>query len=315
MKYQNNTFKFLVAFLLSSILHTAGIALFAENSFSPNLPSVHLHPIQNKEDLTLEFLPAPAHATERKPEGETTAVSEKNTAAKNPKENPKLPKGDPYQEGFVEHKSIARTESSLSSNLQPREKPVREKKPKAKPIKNKSQEVLKETLKKEPVQKETSAVKAPPPKPAVEDLAIPHPRSQDDFTSPPQRQILTAADIVDEWSYNAKSNAVAKYFSKEFKKISYLWNLELYSSHEFSSGLPPKIKRTVVAFKILPNGKISDLQVLENEGSDLAIRYPISAIEKTAPFAPLPQDVLSYIRTDGLWIRIEFNYTGTKSKH
>jgi hypothetical protein len=119
---------------------------------------------------------------------------------------------------------------------------------------------------------------------------------------------------LEEWSYNTKSNAVARYFSSELKKISNIWQLELYSSQEFANSLFYDLKKTVVVFKIMPDGKLEDLQIIEHDGKELAQRFPVFAIEKTAPFKPLPPKVLSYIRTDGLWVKIEFNYTSQKKK-
>jgi hypothetical protein len=62
----------------------------------------------------------------------------------------------------------------------------------------------------------------------------------------------------------------------------------------------------------MPSGELRSLHVVEHEGNEFAERYPLEAVEKVSPFPPLPADVISYIRTDGLWVKIEFNYTSKK---
>lgn len=313
MNPQSNVFRLFIACLLSMALHSVGIALFAENPDILNL-SPFLRRTVPDRNITLEFIPAPENVPEKTPPTKTSIIAEKDTAAQNPLAKPSLPKGDPYQHGAVEYQSLQRVGIPTSqTSVQPKERPKpkievsprseeRERSKAAPEGLYKPKELPKENEKQSP---RATKEKPQPAKPSIK---------KEDLPSPAQKNPTTTAEILAEYSYNARSDAVARYFSKELKKISNVWHLELYSSQELSQGLVHAIKKTVVVFKIMPDGHVEDLQVIHHEGPELTLRYPILAVEKTEPFIPLPPDVLSYIRTDGLWIKIEFNYTSGERK-
>jgi len=140
------------------------------------------------------------------------------------------------------------------------------------------------------------------------------PVRQDDFASPGKKNILSEAEILDEIAYNSESTAVSRYLVPELKKVASVWQLKLYSLTDFSGGLFLDVRRTEIAFKIMPSGDIQNLHVIKHDGNEFTERYPLEAVEKVAPFTPLPADVISYIRTDGLWVRIDFNYTSKKGR-
>jgi hypothetical protein len=282
-----------------------------------------------ERNILLEFVPALTKVQEKKPDAPPTLISEKNTAAQNPIIKPDLPKGEAYQQGITDHPALQRSSLAspfipfsqaqlLSDDFTPKEtpSPVEILKTEKTAASKKDISLEKKKEKEGKDSRKTRKIRE-----KMDDLPLPslspsQPRTKtDDFDSPAKRNLTTTAEILEEYSYNTKSHAVARYFSKESKKIINVWQLEVYSSQELASSFAFDLKRTVVVFQIMPDGHIEDLHVIEHEGRELAQRYPIFAIEKTAPFTPLPEDVLSYIRTKGLWIKIEFNYTSEKKKN
>ncbi|MBI1882990.1 MAG: hypothetical protein HYS08_02155 [Chlamydiae bacterium] len=301
-----------IACLLSVFLHSAGVVFFVESSeISTALFKQPLF-VQPEKKVTLEFIPSSPTMLEKKCDLPTPVISEKNTASQNPISKPTLPQGLPYQHGTTEYRSLPRSTASrvfphpLQKPKKEETAPVTKPKEESDLPKHITKKLKKSSLKEKQKEKKTSQ------KSTSHNVQMSS-RGHDEDFSPAQKNIETVSDILAEWAYNSRSHVVAQYISKEFKKISHVWNLEIFSSPEFSNTTFYKIKKTVVVFKIMPDGKIESLQVIEHEGPELSLRYPIVAIEKCAPFSALPPEVLSYIRTNGLWVRLEFNYTkGTK---
>jgi hypothetical protein len=329
-----NTFRLLITCLLSTALHSiGGVILFVK---TPEFFTRTSQKPLSEKNILLEFVPASSKVQEKKPLNPSPLISEKNTSAQNPLSKPDLPKNDPYQHGIVEHPSLERSSFSMPPAPPPRKDSpqIDDEKIASKKLTSLSQteflkieniksagdkeekKQIKEIEKEEKIPKrKTEKPKVPLSQRVKKDGMDPGPLAKaDDFTSPARKNVTTTSEILEEWSYNTKSHAIARYFSSEFKKISNIWQLELYSSQEFATSLFYDLKKTVVVFKIMPDGKLENLQIIEHDGNELAQRFPVFAIEKTAPFKPLPPKVLSYIRTDGLWVKIEFNYTSEKKK-
>ncbi len=327
MNHRHNFLRLLGACVISLLIHSGGFAFYNYHEiFTQSLKTPSPQPLESKteipKEITLEFIPAPDKIIEKKPTVPTNIVSEKSTTAQNSISKPELSKGAAYQHGILEHIALERISSPaikpqkpspeqknlfqesnpLLKELSPsQEEGITTKKGNLLKEKNQQKKKIEEDLLKQPQYEMFSKPQKPVP---------PIPRKVEELPTPAKKNLTSISEILGETSYNAGSNAAARYFAKEFKKISSVWRLELYTSGEFAHRVNLNLKKTVVVFQIMPDGHFEDLQVIEHEGDSLGIRYPVNAIEKTAPFTPLPKDVLSYIRTQGLWVRIEFNYMG-----
>lgn len=301
------------AVILSVFLHgTAGMGLWIHDHLGEKLMQ-RTPPSGAQKTLIMEFVPSPKGMEDRKPLKKTRIISEKDHVAQNPVSKIDLPKDEPLQFGTSESASLKRSYDPLSAGsfllmweqARSLRKPERMDAEGRKAQDYETRQEGREKLERGKLKK--GVVTAPLAKP---DIVVPTASTviPDELSAPAQLNPRTAAEILDEWSYNSQSHAVARYFSKEIKKISYVWNLQILSSNEFAYKPFTHLKKTVVVFKIMPDGTVRDLQVIEHEGDELAMRYPVVAIEKCAPLPPLPDDVLAIIRTDGLWVRIEFNY-------
>lgn len=137
--------------------------------------------------------------------------------------------------------------------------------------------------------------------------SIPMPTTMpSDPTRPPtmdEHNLTSTSKIMNEIRYNLQSNSVTQYLVPELRKVINLWNLQvLKATHIFP------VKKTVVAFEIFPDGSIKNIKVMEHDGEETMLYYPLIAIEKAGKLSPLPQTVLDHIRQEGLWVYIEFKY-------
>ena len=112
------------------------------------------------------------------------------------------------------------------------------------------------------------------------------------------------AEIFDEIEYNVKSDIIGPYVKTVKNKILNLWYYYLYKDK-----MPFIYGNTLVVFKIMPNGTLSDMTLARHTGGhDLDARYGLLAVEKAAPFSEMSSDVAGALKSDGLWIAFEFSY-------
>jgi hypothetical protein len=58
----------------------------------------------------------------------------------------------------------------------------------------------------------------------------------------------------------------------------------------------------------MPDGHLENVVVNEHLGPDMEMRYSLNAVEYAQPYEPLNQEILDYIKDDGLWIEFHFRY-------
>ncbi|MBF2098677.1 MAG: TonB C-terminal domain-containing protein [Gloeomargaritaceae cyanobacterium C42_A2020_066] len=69
----------------------------------------------------------------------------------------------------------------------------------------------------------------------------------------------------------------------------YLAALRRRVQREWNPNSPNNNRQTVVGFSIARNGQISNLQVIRTSGSSITDQETLSAVQRAAPFAPLPE--------------------------
>ncbi len=112
------------------------------------------------------------------------------------------------------------------------------------------------------------------------------------------------AEIFDEIEYNVKSDIIGPYVKTVKNKILNLWYYYLYKDK-----MPFIYGNTLVVFKIMPNGTLSDINLARHTGGgSLDARYGLLAVDKAAPFSEMGSDVVGALKSDGLWIAFEFSY-------
>ena len=73
------------------------------------------------------------------------------------------------------------------------------------------------------------------------------------------------------------------------------------------AGIMPD-SRVIVGFKIAPDGKVTDIEVLSFEGSPVFPVLCTAAVKRAAPFDPIPIELPSFLKGDYLQIRFTFLY-------
>jgi TonB family protein len=71
---------------------------------------------------------------------------------------------------------------------------------------------------------------------------------------------------------------------------------------------PMPDSRVVIAFKINPDGTISDLEILSQQGADLFGDICAASVQKAAPFDPIPVDFPPYLKNKQFNIKFTFYY-------
>ena len=64
----------------------------------------------------------------------------------------------------------------------------------------------------------------------------------------------------------------------------------------------------LIRFKLDAQGRLRIVKVVENKGSFVFATYCVEAIQRAAPFGPLPREILDLIGKDELEINFAFHY-------
>ena len=128
-------------------------------------------------------------------------------------------------------------------------------------------------------------------------------RGEDTFYSPEEESPEGRARILKQISYNMRSTEVGQYLARLKPRVVNLWHFNVMQSTFYvRSG------HTHILFKIMPDGSVRKVMVNKHDGPDLEMRYGLNAIEMAQPYEPLSEEILEYIKDDGLWLEFRFQY-------
>ncbi len=128
-------------------------------------------------------------------------------------------------------------------------------------------------------------------------------RGRDEFLSPESESPEGKTKILKQVAYNARSPEVAKYLGRIKPKVVNLWHFNIMNNTFYV-----RTDRTGILFKIMPDGSVGKVIVNEHDGPDIEMSYSLKAIEAAQPFEPLTEEILEYIKEDGLWLEFNFLY-------
>jgi len=109
--------------------------------------------------------------------------------------------------------------------------------------------------------------------------------------------------ILKQVAYNARSTEVGKYLARMKPRVVNLWQFNVMNNTFFV-----RSNRTHILFKIMPDGSLENVVVNEHQGPDMEMSYSLNAIDYSQPYEPLSQEILDYIKDDGLWVEFHFRY-------
>ena len=296
----------------------------------PRLVLVKQPPPKQKTQTFLET--DPSQAVKQRPE-DADFYSEHNTLATQTKATPlksaDVPKADGNNDRTPATESVLPASAKATAD-KPNAKPPPPSPPAEQPVK--PTENIKPTPVSQPqtkplvtpsrtgdlaILRETPAVK---PSPAVE------PRPETPQTAPPavspapavtpsQREVITQKSKLDggvqrtgkALAFNSAESPFAKHDKKIIAKISGYWN-ELIKHKLNSGGYGGEVVGEVqIDFKLLENGRISDLRITHNTANTILASWCVKTITDSAPFDPFPEFMRALVgdHRDGM---ITFTY-------
>ena len=125
---------------------------------------------------------------------------------------------------------------------------------------------------------------------------------RDRYLSPEAEEPDGETSILKQVAYNAFSPAVGKYLARLKPRVKNLWDLTIMKNTYYVHS-----ENTSVFFKIMPDGRLENV-IAKHEGPEMEMYYALNAVEKSQPFEPLTDEILDYIKDDGLWLEINFIY-------
>lgn len=276
--------RYALAFAASCLLH--GAFCFVSPSVIRLIPA---SPPPQPVRVKLSFAAAPERMPEARPTAEPEVISDRDMRAADLHESG-LQDEMPHLPGEVDAPALA-------DPFSPGEEA---------PSPSPTQNAPEETEHEKTAKAEEAVMVLPPeekriqPIPEVPRLESARPEG---IGTPAESRPLSDAEALAEAAYNARSSEVGRYLKHSLKRISHQWQISLLRSMTHVNA-----RETVVLFQILPSGRIGDLRVIRHKGDQISMRYPLLAIRNVSPFDPLPEEVLHYIRGEGLWWRIKFIY-------
>ncbi len=168
-------------------------------------------------------------------------------------------------------------------------------------------------LRREPPPKPQPKVEAAPsPKPHETHAATVHPPSASAVppSSEADREVLALKSKLDggvertgrALAFNSEESPFASYDKRVIAKIGVNWNLLLESRFYGET-----VGQVVVGFKLLGDGRVSEVRVTHNTANAVLANYCVQAIEKSAPFKAFPEALRALVG-DSRDATITFNY-------
>ena len=298
---------FITATLLSLIWHIITILVICQ---MPTWITKKMYPLSQraKKEITVHLIDQPFVKNPQMPQIPTNLFGVQSTQAASQEKTPQNTNDKPLQKGGSDSPSLSNPPPTFT-NTNPLMTPEHTQSdmvtihPSIKSIDSLSEKQSK-TKSVKTNDKQLNVESSPKQSPS-----IPMPKTiPSDPTRPPttgEHNLTSTSEIMNEIRYNLQSTPVTQYLVPELRKIINLWNLQILkaATHIFP------VKKTVIAFEIFPDGSIKNIKVIEHDGEETMLYYPLIAIEKAGKLSPLPQTVLDHIRQEGLWVYIEFKYT------
>lgn len=266
-----------IAFVISILLHVLGFVSSRLIGLVPLVP-IRLSELlkraeQDEQRMVFELVETPESARSEQPPKEARLLSDKNTIARDQYDQKDKPDGDPYSEGDLDIKQWP--------------EPAKDVAPPAAPAKVE-----------------------PDQEPIANDQLLANNRIRYESPKFSRQELLkkNPSDGNDRWSERSPERPLYenRKFSAEdlggFSFNTYAWDfapymLEMKRKVERNVFPPPAFTRmglisgeTVLRFKVMPNGEVKDLVVLQSTGHESLKETSVNAIKNSAPFRPLPAD-------------------------
>jgi outer membrane biosynthesis protein TonB len=267
-------FKF--ALLASLLLHAmafVGIGILEQwRLLDLTAPDVSATPRVQDEPLQFELVESPDNVPPEEPE-EARLVSDKSGRARNPQAND-LPIGEAFSEGLTNLRELPRQGNSANDvepvpPMKPQQTEPSESPPKYAELGTQGRQLR-------PAREFTREFLTGEP---------PRPPARSEPSTPRYKQEASRAPEVGDFSFNTYAWDFAPYLLALRSKIKRnIFPPPAFTKMGIISG------DTVVRFRIYPDGRLGDLQVLDYNGHRSLMVTSVNAVKFAAPFLPLPED-------------------------
>ena len=275
----------MISFAISVIVHLLILVLYrplALISFSPGKVDSALVAAQ---PLVLQLIETPDDAIRRRPD-DAKLLSDKDAIARNEKRPEDMPEGEAYSEGLSEHKVFA-GDMSASSGTDAYEGPT-----------SSRRADLDERGEQQDADKAN-----------VSDMVIRVHQDLDEIfsrgrlSSPKSsrdRQSSQGRSFSDDVDYDQRKEAAGALGGITMN--TYDWNFASYilemkrklrsNTHPPGAFSPLGLidGKTVLSFRVMPDGRVVDLNVIEYTGDRTLMETSVDAVEDSSPFRSLPHD-------------------------
>ena len=258
-------------------------------------------PAPKQEDkLMLEFVEVPESALDTEIIEETNVISDKTTEAK-----------DLTEDALEDNKAKSKREDDLKQMPKEEfkdfkeapEKPKKQAEPETKP--EPEAIPVEEAIAPEQKQKEVKKEEETPSEPQMA-LQQQKKFEYEIVNLPEVSESIYSTGQKGQLTFQTKAHKIGHYFKDIKKKIEKYWLSYLVFKYKNRS---PQMSETMVSFKILPNGEVTEVEVLEHEGDTLFKDFCMASVTNTAPFPPLPDDLWEEVQDEGgLNIVFTFSY-------
>lgn len=144
--------------------------------------------------------------------------------------------------------------------------------------------------------------------PSIPQMPMPEPpRVEYDIINIPEvSESIFSTPSEGPLTFETRAHKIGPYFKQIKKKIENYWLRYLIFRYQNTA---PQESEVVVSFKILSNGEVAGVSILEYSGDELFRDFCVASITNTAPFPPLPENLEEELKKEGgLSIVFTFRY-------
>jgi len=326
---------FKVSLLLSVLIHAGVFAALSRESVSQKIlaePKPLLAKRAEPKVVRFELIDTPASAETSEPPKKTDLVSDKNARAQDRFQGEKKLKDSPHMEGKHEDSKDTRpkmvaakppappkperivktaTPKDSSGEGAARRVPANDKKEPPKPsvVREKEPSKPKEAIQVAPEPENKEIIRLAKKAPVLAEPTAPSPAMTPPhiMSSASARNTGADAQIMGELSFAATRHFFGEYLLKMKQAVEAEWISRLVSQY---SGIVRS--RTVVDFKIQPDGLVTEVDASSTEGDPYFALICISSIRDAQPFEEIPYDDIPGLPEEfkgkPLSIRFTFRY-------
>lgn len=286
-----------ICLMVSIAIHASLIGVLSGSKWIGRLAPII--PVQQKGEVSLEFVEVPETTSESKVKKEARTISDKTVEAKDTikdKIKDKMARTKEVYKGKqiakASPQSIIHSPQSIVHSPQiPQQMPQQ-----AVPMSQPQAEIPKPQI-------FSPRIPIPSPQPPAEKV----PRVEYDVINIPEvSESIFSAPEEGPLAFETQAHKIGPYFKQIKKRIERYWLSYLVFRYQNNA---PQESETVVSFKILFSGEITEVNILEYFGDELFKDFCVASIVNTAPYPPLPENIKDEFKKEGgLKIVFTFRY-------